>query len=214
MFERVLMEPSQVTELGRIPGSLLKLLPAETQKQVEARRASEQRRAQAKTRRAHAQIARSGAAQASSAAAAIAPGGNYIGGFEVDEIVARMRAPRTAADPGVPDWRASRVRGGTAYTAQVGRTQYEVGPERVAFTASPARFTRRSARVGAPRDGAPQRRDLRREGRGGDRSDDGPRRARRCRSFGQDELRAAGGGPDDPDRAPVDTGVFVYSIHP
>jgi hypothetical protein len=46
-----------------------------------------------------------------------------------------MRTPRTAADPGVPDWRASRVRGGTAYTAQVGRTQYEVGPERVAFTA-------------------------------------------------------------------------------
>src|SRR5439155_25570404 len=59
MFERVLMEPSQVTELGRIPGSLLKLLPEETRKQVEARRATEQRRAQAKTRRAHAQIARS-----------------------------------------------------------------------------------------------------------------------------------------------------------
>ena len=28
MFERILMEPSHVTELGRIPGSLLKLLPA------------------------------------------------------------------------------------------------------------------------------------------------------------------------------------------
>ncbi len=45
-----------------------------------------------------------------------------------------MRAPRTAADPGVPDWHESRVRGGVAYTAKVGRTQYEVGPERVAFT--------------------------------------------------------------------------------
>lgn len=135
MFERILMEPSQMTALGRIPGSLLKLLPAQTQKQVEARRASEQRRAQAKTRRAHAQIARSAPRRKASSAAAIAPGGNYIGGFEVDEIVARMRAPRTAADPGVPDWRESRVRGGTAYTAQVGRTQYEVGPERVAFTA-------------------------------------------------------------------------------
>jgi len=136
MFERVVMEPSQVTELGRIPGSLLKLLPAETQKQVEARRASAQRKAQAKTRRAHAQIARRGPRKGSSAAAAIAPGGQYVGGFEVNEIVARMRTPRTAADPGVPDWRASRVRGGTAYTAQVGRTQYEVGPQRVAFTAS------------------------------------------------------------------------------
>ncbi|TMA36048.1 MAG: hypothetical protein E6J87_01740 [Deltaproteobacteria bacterium] len=133
MFERVLMEPSQVTELGRIPGSLLKLLPADTQKQVEARRASEQRRAQAQTKRARAQIARS-APHKASAAAAIAPGGNYIGGFEVDDIVARMRAPRTAADPGVPDWRESRMRGGVAYTAHVGRTLYEVGPDRVAFT--------------------------------------------------------------------------------
>jgi hypothetical protein len=135
MFERVLMEPSHVTELGRIPGSLLKLLPPETQNQVEVRRATEQRRAQANTRRAHARNARS-APRRASAAAAISPGGNYIGGFEVEDIVARMRTPRTAADPGVPGWRSSRVRGGTAYTAQVGRTTYEVGPDRVAFTVS------------------------------------------------------------------------------
>ena len=135
MFERILMEPSQVTELGRIPGSLLKMLPAATPKQVEARRAGEQRRAQTQARRANARIARSAPRKASSAAA-IAPGGNYIGGFDVNEIVARMRTPRTAADPGVPDWRESRVRGGIAYTAKVGRTQYEVGPERVAFTVS------------------------------------------------------------------------------
>jgi hypothetical protein len=129
------MEPSQVTELARIPLSLLKMLPPETQKQVETRRASHQRRAQAKARRAQAQIART-PRRSASAAAAIAPGGNYIGGFEVSEIVARMRAPRTAADPGVADWRESRVRGGVAYTARVGRTQYEVTPERVAFTVS------------------------------------------------------------------------------
>jgi cytochrome P450 len=135
MFERILMEPSQVTELGRIPGSLLKMLPPATQKLVEARRAGEQRRAQTQARRAHARIARSNPRQASSAAA-ISPDGNYIGGFDVNEIVARMRTPRTAADPGVPDWRESRVRGGTAYTAKVGRTQYEVGPERVAVTVS------------------------------------------------------------------------------
>jgi hypothetical protein len=135
MFERILMEPSQVTDLGRIPGSLLKMLPEATQKQVEARRAGEQRRAQTKARHARARIARSQPRTATSAAA-IAPGGNYIGGFEVDEIVARMRAPRTAADPGVPDWHESHVRGGVAYTAKVGPTQYEVGPERVAFTVS------------------------------------------------------------------------------
>ncbi len=133
MFERILMEPSQVTELGRIPGSLLKMLPEPTRKQVEARRASAQRRAQTQARHAQGKIDRSAPRRAGSAAA-IAPGGNYIGGFEVAQIVARMRAPRTAADPGVSDWRESRVRGGVAYTARVGRTNYEVGPERVAFT--------------------------------------------------------------------------------
>jgi hypothetical protein len=134
MFERVLMEPSQVTELGRIPGSLLKLLPEDTQKQVEARRAGAQRRAQTKARRANAHLPRGKPRSASAGAAAIPSSGGYIGGFEVTEIVARMRAPRTAADPGVSDWRESRVRGGTAYTARVGRTQYEVSTERVAFT--------------------------------------------------------------------------------
>jgi hypothetical protein len=136
MFERILMEPSQVTELGRIPGSLLKLLPEPTQKQIEARRASEQRRAQASARRAHARSARSPRSAGAGSPAAVAPEGGYIGGFEVSDIVARMRAPRTAADPGVSDWRESRVRGGVAYTAKVGRTQYEVSPDRVAFTVS------------------------------------------------------------------------------
>jgi hypothetical protein len=137
MFERVLMEPSQLTELGRIPGSLLKMLPEATRKQVEARRAGEQRRAQTTARHTRARIARSaGRAAAHGSPAAIPPDGGYIGGFEVTEIVARMRAPRTAADPGVADWHESRARGGVIYTAQVGRTQYEVSPERVAFTVS------------------------------------------------------------------------------
>ena len=57
MFERVLMEPSQVTELGRIPGSLLKLLPDATRNQVEARRSGEQRRAQTKARQSQAPAA-------------------------------------------------------------------------------------------------------------------------------------------------------------
>jgi hypothetical protein len=134
MFQRILMEPSQVTELGRIPGSMLKLLPEDTRKEVTARRAASQRAAQAKTRSAHARIAHSAKHRKPGGPAAIAPGGSYIGGFEVSDIVARMRKPRTAADPGVPDWRESRVRGGIAYTAKVGRTQYEVGPERIAFT--------------------------------------------------------------------------------
>jgi hypothetical protein len=133
MFERILIEGSEVTELGRIPGSLLKLLPKQTREQIEARRAVEQRRAQTHARRTRTQIARS--APRSPGPAAIAPGGAYIGGFDVSGIVARMREPLTAADPGVPDWRESRVSGGKlAYTAKVGRTQYEVAAERIAFT--------------------------------------------------------------------------------
>jgi len=133
MFERILIEGSQVTELGRIPGSLLKLLPKQTREQIETRRATEQRRAQGNARRARTRIARS--KPRSPGPAAIAPSGAYIGGFDASEIVARMRSPLTAADPGVPDWRESRLQGGVlAYTAKVGRTQYEVADGRVAFT--------------------------------------------------------------------------------
>jgi hypothetical protein len=136
MFERILTEPSQLTELGRIPGSLLKLLPDATRKQIEARRSGEARRAQQQVRHRKARVARGAQRRgASSSPAAIAPGGHYIGGFDASEIVARMREPLTAADPGVRDWHESRVTGGgSAYTAKVGRTQYEVRPERVAFT--------------------------------------------------------------------------------
>jgi hypothetical protein len=132
MFERILLEGSQVNELGRIPGSLLKLLPKQTVDQIEARRAGEQRRAQTKARSTRARIARS--KPRSPGAAAIAPGGAYLRGFDASEIVARMREPMTAADPGVPEWRESRAGGGVAYTAKVGRTHYEVAEERVAFT--------------------------------------------------------------------------------
>ena len=133
MFERVLVEPSVATELGRIPGSMLKMLPGKVRAQVEARRTSKQRRAQKTAKRAKARIAR----QPSRAPgpAAVAPGGVYIGGFETSTIVARMRAPLTAADPGVSGWKTSRLRDGkTAYSAKVGRTRYEVRDERVAFT--------------------------------------------------------------------------------
>jgi hypothetical protein len=133
MFQRILLESSQVTELGRIPGSLLKLLPAPIRQQIEARRSVEQRRAQNRGRRSRAAIARS--QPRASSPAAVAPDGAYIGGFDVAEIIARMREPVTAADPGVPDWRESRLEGGRrAFTARVGRTHYEVAAERVAFT--------------------------------------------------------------------------------
>jgi hypothetical protein len=133
MFERVVLEPSQVTELGRIPGSLLKMLPAKVRQKIEARRSSNQRRAQQNAKRARSRIAAKPSRAPSPAARA--PGGVYIGGFETTTIVARMRAPLTAADPGVSGWKKTRLRNGkTAYTAKVGRTSYEVRDERIAFT--------------------------------------------------------------------------------
>jgi hypothetical protein len=132
MFERVLVEGSHATELGRIPGRLLKLLPMKTRSQVEARRVSIQRRAQASARQTKRQIART---KPRLAPASRAPGGTYIGGFDVDQIVARLRPPMTAADPGIPNWRRSKLRNGAhAYSAKAGSTRYEVTLERVAFT--------------------------------------------------------------------------------
>jgi hypothetical protein len=136
MFERILIEGSQVTELGRIPGSLLKLLPPETVRQVAARRAEEQRRAQAKVRSGHRRAARSDKKSRAAGPAAVAPGGSYIGGFETPSIVARMRDPLTAADPGVRSWKEQRSTGGAVFSAQVGRTRYEVADDHVAFTVS------------------------------------------------------------------------------
>ena len=214
MFERVLMEPSHVTELGRIPGSLLKLLPDATRKQVEVRRAGEQRRAQTKARKESAKIARNSGRRGHGGPAAVAPGGAYLGGFEVSEIVARMRAPRTAADPGVADWRESRTRGGVAYTARVGRTQYEVSSERIAFTVSVS--ASRGDLPGSARLAIERVNDAIFAAKAGAVTDQMTELAERAvadrsgrTSFAQ---RVAGRTIKIGRR--VDTGVFVYSIHP
>lgn len=132
-FERVLVEASTVEELGRIPGSLMKHLPAEARARLERQRSVEQRRAQARAKRSKAEQARRGPSR--SGPASRAPGGTTIGGFDAREIVARMRTPVTAADPGVSDWSQGRLRsGGEAWSGRAGRARYEVSAERVAFT--------------------------------------------------------------------------------
>jgi hypothetical protein len=133
MFERVAMEASEVTELGRIPGSMLHLLPADVKKSIVAQRATAQRRAQREGKTGRARIART--PSRTSPPASQAAGGVYIGGFETASIIARMRAPLTAADPGVQSWQKMQLRGGkTAWSAKVGGTHSEVRDERVAFT--------------------------------------------------------------------------------
>lgn len=131
MFERPLPIASELTELGRIPGSLLELLPRAEQQRVLAARSREAREAQSRGRARKRSITRS------APPASRGPGSAYIASFPSARIVERMRPPLTAADPGVSGWRQARTRGGgTVYTAKVGSTRYEVRNDRVAFTVS------------------------------------------------------------------------------
>jgi hypothetical protein len=134
-FERELIPPSTVRDLGRIPGSLFKLLPKRDVDSLVARREVEQRqheaRAAAKPRRRRA------------APAARDPSG-FLSRFDVREITGRMREPLTAADPGVSGWRNVRFSDGVSgSTAKRGGTRYEVRPDRlvVAMSISSARKT-------------------------------------------------------------------------
>lgn len=146
MFERELAS-SRVTELGRIPGSMLELLPP-----AEARRIAEERAE--RTRRAKAQAK----ARARSRPAPAAPSpsaGAYFGAFDAKQIVERMTPPMTAADPGVRSWRHSRTANGTRrFAAKVGGTRYEVGPDRVVMSSAISAKRRSlptSARLGLTR---------------------------------------------------------------
>jgi len=131
-FDRVLLEASEVHELGRIPGSLMKFLPAEARRSLEVRRARAQRSAQVRARQSRAQQARRAPARVPGSRA---PDGTYLGGFEPSVLVERMREPVTAADPGVEGWRRATLRGGGAvWSAEAGRTRYQVTEGSVAVT--------------------------------------------------------------------------------
>ena len=84
-FERDFLPPSVVRDLGRIPGSLLKLLPKREVDAIVARRSVAKRRDAARqTRRRRATPARVPAAPARS--------GAYLSrGFDVKTIIARLR---------------------------------------------------------------------------------------------------------------------------
>jgi len=146
MFERELAT-SRVTELGRIPGSMLELLPPAEARRISTQRAEQGRRAKARAR---------AQARARPAPAAPSPGaGSYFGAFDAKQIVERMTPPMTAADPGVRSWRQSRTANGTrSFAAKVGGTQYEVRPDRVVMSSAIAAKRRSlptSARLGVTR---------------------------------------------------------------
>lgn len=148
MFERELAE-SRVTDLGRIPGSLLRMLPTAQRERIVADRKAASDRARAKARA----EARRRPRQPGPAAAA--PGGVYFGRFDLNELAERMRPPLSAADPGVRSWSRSKLSDGRQrWLAKVGGTRYELRSDAVSV-ATPAKGSRRSlpgsARVGIRR---------------------------------------------------------------
>jgi hypothetical protein len=147
MFERDLTE-SRVSDLGRIPGSLLRMLPAGEAERVVASRKASMQRAKAKQ-------AREWAARPAPAPAAAAPSGTYFGSFDVSAISERMREQRTAADPGVRSWRRTKLEDGRQRLfAKLGGTRYEVRPDAVTVATAASAKTRgltRSMRMGLAR---------------------------------------------------------------
>lgn len=122
-FERDLLPPSSAQRLGRIPGSLIDLLP---QREVDALTA---RRAQAKRADARRQAARPIVRKPAPAPAAR---GYSLNTFDVRQVVERLRPPLTAADPGVDGWRSVRFSDGVSGSlAKVGGTRYEIRADRL-----------------------------------------------------------------------------------
>lgn len=127
VFRRAL-PPSDVETLPRIPGTLLKLLP-----KPEIDRLLAHRKAQ---RAARAPVARKRPVPASRQLEAAPGAARTLRGFDVDALVARLRAPMTAADAGVSGWRGGRLADGRQVrTARSGSTQWELRSDRVTFSA-------------------------------------------------------------------------------
>jgi hypothetical protein len=151
---RIMIPPAEIQFYERTPGFLLNLLPKH---EVEAVLAQRDAREQASRRaRSAASKKRSVAKKASPPPAAHAPGSaKQISNFDLREIVMRLSAPMTAADPGVSGWRWGRRSDGNAsQIADDGTTRYLVAPDSVSVAAriGPSRrSTLETARRGAYR---------------------------------------------------------------
>lgn len=123
-FEREVIPPSVAYDLGRISGSLLKLLPKREVDALLARRGTARRRHVAR------ETARLRAAPRPAARAPVHE--RTLSRFDVRSIVGRMRSPLTAADSGVSGWRAVKFSDGVSgSTASHGDTRYEVRSDRL-----------------------------------------------------------------------------------
>lgn len=140
VVNRGLMPPGEVLTYPRIPGHMLRLLPAAEVASIQAKRVS----------------SRKPRARRSATPAAPAPASKETGlritDFDLDTLVARFREPLSAADPGVSGWRVAKLADGTrARVARSGNTEFRVQPDAViAATSIPshARTTPPEAHVG------------------------------------------------------------------
>jgi len=133
VITRPMVPPGEVRIYERTPGFLLKLLPRSTVDAVVASRkpASGRSRTRAK--------ASSTRGRAPPPAAIDRNRNDHsvtFQNFDPHRIVARLRTPLSAADPGVSQWHAERLSNGkSARMATVGTTRYVVGHESVSVSA-------------------------------------------------------------------------------
>ncbi|MGH0029231.1 MAG: hypothetical protein ACQGVC_05540 [Myxococcota bacterium] len=122
-FERDLIPPSTARRLGRIPGSLMGMLPRRDAEALVARRKAARRTVRRTTPR---------PAVRKAAPAAQAPTGLSLSTFNVRKVVARLSPPRTAADAGIGGWRSVKFSDGVSgQIASAGGTRYEIRRDRL-----------------------------------------------------------------------------------
>jgi hypothetical protein len=110
--------PGTAKTLAPIPGHFFRLLPEATVRMLSARRDAAKRRAHR----------RPSPRRAAPAAAAPDPAVR-LADFDVAKLVARLRAPLSAADPGVGGWRQVRLADGRAgAVARHANVEYRVEP--------------------------------------------------------------------------------------
>ncbi|MFP8882017.1 MAG: hypothetical protein VCE43_22355 [Myxococcota bacterium] len=130
VITRPMVPPGEVRIYERTPGFLLNLLPEPTADAVLAQRSAQVRKSKrpptpARRRASPAAIARR---QTDT--------GVSFQNFAADLIVARLRTPLSAADPGVTEWRMGRLRDGkSARVATSGTTRYVVRSEAITVSA-------------------------------------------------------------------------------
>jgi hypothetical protein len=129
LIERALVPPGEVKLFRRTPGFLLKLLPTGAANALLSKRKSSHKNV---VRRSPTQGSKARSQSARPASRAPTTPSLSLNKFDSSAIVARLRAPLSAADPGVSNWNFGRwPNGSIAQIADDGSTRYQIGPDSV-----------------------------------------------------------------------------------